>query len=111
MKAGGGGGGEARVIIGIIDGHCCPLATVRSTHGSVLFHYRADVLLGFFDPLHFREVRYSCGSTERVLVFYLPHRQFGFHAKKVKSRSVRDSDRTSETRHSIPTHGRHGNVE
>lgn len=68
----GGEGEVARIIKGIIDGHCCPLSTVRSTRGSVLFHYRADVLLGFFDSLHLREVRYSCASTERVLVFYLP---------------------------------------
>lgn len=61
--------------MGIIDGHYCPLSTVRSTRGSVSFHYRADVLLGLFDPLHLREVRYSCASTQRVLVFYLPNRQ------------------------------------
>lgn len=73
------------------------------------FHYRADVLLGLFDPLHLREVRYSCASTKRVLVFYLPNRQFGFHAKKVKSRSVRDNRRKRErdTQHSTKTHSRH----
>lgn len=36
------------------------------------FHYRADVLLRLFDPLHLREVRNSRGPTEGVLVFYLP---------------------------------------
>ncbi len=84
--------------MGITEGNYCPLSTVRSTRGSVLFHYRADVLLGLFHPLHLREVRYSCASTQRVLVFYLPNTQFGFHAEKVeekvKSRSIRDNRRT-----------------
>ena len=52
------------------------------------FHYRADVLLGLLDSLHLGEVRYGCASTERVLVFYLPNTQFGFHKEKVQSRSV-----------------------
>lgn len=75
--------------MGITDGHYCPLSTVRSTRGSVVFHYRADVPLGFFDPLHLREVWYSCASTQRVLVFYLPNRRFraGKMEEKVKSRS------------------------
>lgn len=93
-----GGGVAHGLMMGIIDGHYCPLSTVRSTRGSVLFHYRADVLLGLFDPLHLREVRYSCASTQRVLVFYLPNKQFGFHAEKVeekvKSRSIRNNGRT-----------------
>lgn len=82
-------------MMGIIDGHYCPLSTVRS---SVLFHYRADVLLGLFHPLYFREVRYSCASTQRVLVFYLPNTQLRFNAEtvkeKIKSRSIRDNCRT-----------------
>ena len=61
-----------------------PLSAVRSTRGLVWFHYRADVFLGLFDPLHLREVRYSCASTQTVLVFDLPSRQFGFHAEKVE---------------------------
>lgn len=59
---------------------------VRSTHGSVLFHYRADVPLGLFDPRHLRKVRYSCASTQRVLVFNLPNRQFGFYAENVEGK-------------------------
>lgn len=79
-------GGEIAngLMRGITDGHYCPLSTVRSTRGLVLFHYRADVLLGLFDPLHLREVRYGCCSTQRVLVFYLPNRQFEFHTDKVE---------------------------
>lgn len=50
----------------------------------LLFHYRADVLLGFSDPLHLREVRYSCATTHRVLVFYLPKTQYWFHTKRSK---------------------------
>lgn len=97
-------------MIGIIDGHCRPLSTVRSTRGSVWFHYRADVLLGFFDSLHLREVRNSCASTQRVLVFYLPNRQFGFHAKKVKvSRRQLQEDR--DTAQHQKTHSRHENME
>lgn len=53
------------------------------------------MLLGFSDPLHFREVRYSGGPTERVLVFYLPDRQFGFHAKRVK-KEVSERQRRDE---------------
>lgn len=34
------------------------------------------------------------------LYFIYPNRQFGFHAKKVKSRSVRGNFRKAETRHS-----------
>lgn len=59
----------------------------------LLFHYRADVLLGFSDPLHLREVRYSRAATNRVLVFYLPKTQYWFHTKKVKRRSVSDNNR------------------
>lgn len=44
---------------------------------SFCFHYRADVLLGFSDPLHLREVRYGRGSAHRVLVLYLPGAEFG----------------------------------
>lgn len=92
---------EIRHMMGIIDGHYCPLSTVRSTRGSRLFHYRADVLLGFSDPLHLREVRYSCGSTKRVLVFYLPNRQFGFQVKKkskeqVSQRQIQDDRDTAQ---------------
>lgn len=37
-----------------------------------LFHYRADVLLRLFDPLHLGEVRDGRGPTQSVLVLYLP---------------------------------------
>lgn len=36
------------------------------------FHYRADVPLGLFDPLHLGEVGYGRASAQRVLVFDLP---------------------------------------
>lgn len=44
---------------------------------SVLFHYRADVLLGLFDPLHLGEIRYGRASTHSLLVFDLPDKHFG----------------------------------
>lgn len=97
--------------MGIIDELYYPLSTVRSTRGWVVFRYRADVLLGLFDPLHLREVRYSCASTQRVLVFYLTIRQFEFQAEKVeekvKSRSIRDNCWKTETQHSTKNHSRH----
>lgn len=39
---------------------------------AVLFLYQADILLGFSDPLHLREVWYGCALTHRLLVLYLP---------------------------------------
>ena len=43
-----------------IRGHCS------------LFLYQADILLGFSDPLHLREIWYGCALTHRILVLYLP---------------------------------------
>ncbi len=39
---------------------------------AILFLYQADILLGFSDPLHLREVWYGCALTHRILVLYLP---------------------------------------
>lgn len=53
----------------------------------VWFHYRADVPLGFFDPLDFRKIRYSSALTQRVLVFNLPSR--GFEQRKWRENRTR----------------------
>lgn len=96
-------------MIGIIIGLYCSQLGAHV----VRFHYRADVLLGFFDSLHFREIRDSCSSTQRVLVFYLTNKNFGIHAekvqKKVSNRSITEkhADKkpqpkiTAETEHEI----------
>lgn len=70
----------------------CPLSMVRKEHKWIRFrfHYRADVPLGFFDPLHFRKIRYSCASTQRVLVFYLHGKDFGgFEQRKWRKNRTR----------------------
>lgn len=98
-------------MIGIIIGLYCSQLGAHV----VRFHYRADVLLGFFDSLHFREIRDSCSSTQRVLVFYLTNKNFGIRAekvqKKVSNRSITEkhADKkpqaapkiTAETEHEI----------
>lgn len=80
-------------MIGIIIGlYCSQLGA-----NVVRFHYRADVLLGFFDSLHFREIRYSCSSTQRVLVFYLTNKNLGIRVEKVQKKKV--SNRSTTEKH------------
>lgn len=94
-------------MTGIIDGHYCPLSIIRSTRGSVVFHYRADVPLGLFDPLHLREVWYSCASTHRVLVFYLPEQKVPCRKNGGKSKeqvSIRDHCRETTEKDDTAQH-------
>lgn len=66
--------------------------------GSASVHYRADVPLGFSDPLHLGQVRYGRASTHRVLVFYLADKYW-----RIVCRDRRKTQKNRQKYNNTPT--------